>query len=309
MKAKTIYTFKALVGALLLYWLLSSGRFDISVMKKLSNPMGLTFLIMIYLLILINNNTRWFLILKCYNSKVTWLQCFKLTFIGLFFNFFVPAGSLGGDVVKGYYLAKGSNNKTNLVASVLLDRYFGFCSMLFVSLTVFLINFNTFSNALGVVVLVSIFFLLALSFFLVVRNSRSIKLHNFILTKFKKLTWLTTFHNSFSTVLKNNGLVILSFFISVGSLMLYVLFFALSGKIIGYDENFLVYLYAVPLTLAVTSIPISPGGVGVGQVASLVFFSITSDDPNLGPASISTYQAIGILLSLVGLISYIKLKD
>ena len=309
MKQKIIYIVKILIGTSLLYWLFSSGRFDISVMKKLSNPMGLTFLIMIYLLSLINNNTRWFLILKCYNSKITWLQCLNLTFIGLFFNFFVPAGSVGGDVVKGYYLAKGSSNKTSLVTSVLLDRYFGACSMLFVSLIVLLINFKTFPYTLGVLVLVSIFLLLALLFFLVVRSSKSIKLQNFILTKFKKLTWVTTFHKSFSTVLKNNGLVILLLFISTGSLMLYVLFFALSGKIIGYDESFLIYLYAVPLTLAATAIPISPGGVGVGQVAALGFFSITSGDPNLGPASISAYQLVGILLSLFGLISYIKLKD
>lgn len=309
MKQKVIYTFKILIGASLLYWLFSSGRFDISVMKKILNPIGLVILILIYLLILVNNNTRWFLILKEYNSNVKWTQCFKLTLIGLFFNFFIPTGSLGGDVVKSYYLAKGKNNKTNLVASVLLDRYFGLCSMLFLSLTVFLINYNKFSSALGVLFLVSIFFILALLFFLIIRSSKLTRLQNLILKKIKNPVWLTKLQHSFSIILKNNGLVVLSLLISFLTCLLYILFFSLSGKLLGYNESFLVYFYAVPLTLAVTSIPISPGGIGVGQVAALALFGMTSGSSDLGPASISTYQAIGILISLIGLIKYIKLKD
>lgn len=52
-----------------------------------------------------------------------------LTFIGFFFNNFLPT-SIGGDIVKAYYASKKTNNKTASYAAVLFDRFMGFFSAL-----------------------------------------------------------------------------------------------------------------------------------------------------------------------------------
>jgi uncharacterized protein (TIRG00374 family) len=49
---------------------------------------------------------------------------FVFNFVGIFYNQFLP-GSIAGDVVKGYYLARTQANKINIYSSVLMDRIIG----------------------------------------------------------------------------------------------------------------------------------------------------------------------------------------
>ncbi len=303
-----IYILKILISGLLIYWLFASGKFDASVILKLSNPIHLLYLLIIYLLLLISNNTRWFLILRSYNFSISWLSCMKLTFIGLFFNFFVPAGSLGGDLVKGYYLIKDNSNKTNLASSILLDRYFALFAMAGTSLFVLLLGSHNF----GILIFTGGLFLLCLIFFLAFVSNSVYKILDTLLYQklgLSKSKWLKKIHKSFLFIIGNAKLSSIIFLLSFGSIFLYILFFSLTGEFMGFSIPFWIYVYAVPLTLIVTVLPISPGGLGVGQVAALGFFGIMSVDSNIGPATVSVFQLIGILVSMLGLVMYIQLKD
>jgi uncharacterized protein (TIRG00374 family) len=64
-----------------------------------------------------------------------------LTLIGLFFNNFLP-GAAGGDLVKGYYLLRGRDDKLNLGFSILVDRLMGAVSILSVGLVAVLFRFR-----------------------------------------------------------------------------------------------------------------------------------------------------------------------
>ncbi len=70
---------------------------------------------------------RWKTILSQANYSFGFIL--QLTFIGLFFNNFLPTGA-GGDVVKGYYFLKGREKKLSLVISILLDRVIGTLSVM-----------------------------------------------------------------------------------------------------------------------------------------------------------------------------------
>ncbi len=63
------------------------------------------------------------------NNRFSFLFLLRLTFIGMFFNNFLPTGS-GGDIVKGYYLLKGRERKLDLSISILMDRLVGTLSIL-----------------------------------------------------------------------------------------------------------------------------------------------------------------------------------
>ncbi|MEI6808900.1 MAG: lysylphosphatidylglycerol synthase domain-containing protein, partial [bacterium] len=45
---------------------------------------------------------RWKLILDAQNLAITWARVFSISFVGVFFSSFMP-GSVGGDLVRGYY--------------------------------------------------------------------------------------------------------------------------------------------------------------------------------------------------------------
>ena len=60
---------------------------------------------------------------------VTLRETLPLTFIGYFFNNFLPT-AIGGDVVKAYYLSHKTEDKAGSYASVFVDRVIGLITMI-----------------------------------------------------------------------------------------------------------------------------------------------------------------------------------
>ena len=84
---------------------------------------------------------RWWLLMRCRSLPVGYAAALRLTLVGLFFNFCVPLGSNGGDVVKAYGAARAVHHgpdgrggppgaRTTTVVSVLLDRIAGLLGLL-----------------------------------------------------------------------------------------------------------------------------------------------------------------------------------
>lgn len=72
------------------------------------------------------------LLIEAQGIAVTLKEALSLTFIGYFFNNFLPT-SIGGDVVKAYYLSKKTDKKAAAYASVFVDRVIGLFTMIFMA--------------------------------------------------------------------------------------------------------------------------------------------------------------------------------
>ncbi|HPN66691.1 MAG TPA: lysylphosphatidylglycerol synthase transmembrane domain-containing protein, partial [Candidatus Omnitrophota bacterium] len=66
--------------------------------------------------------------LKVQGLRLTVMESAYLTFVGNFFNNFLPT-SIGGDIVKAYYATKKSERKLESFSAVFFDRFFGFLSI------------------------------------------------------------------------------------------------------------------------------------------------------------------------------------
>src|SRR5690606_37080300 len=68
-------------------------------------------------------------------------------------------------------------------------------------------------------------------------------------------------------------------------------------------------LMLVPIGLISTSLPISPGGIGVGQAVFLVLFKwVIGRDSALGPNLITAYQITQLLIGLAGVYFYLRMR-
>jgi len=63
---------------------------------------------------------------------LTFKEAVSLTFIGYFFNNFLPT-SIGGDLVKAYYLSTKTSDKAGSFASIFIDRFLGLVTMIFMA--------------------------------------------------------------------------------------------------------------------------------------------------------------------------------
>ena len=95
--------------------------------------MDLKFLLLSILLmgvILLLGIIRWHMILQVHGLNVPLRRTAQISIIGHFFNSFL-LGSVGGDVLKAYYVARETHHKkTEAVVTVVVDRTIGLFSML-----------------------------------------------------------------------------------------------------------------------------------------------------------------------------------
>jgi uncharacterized protein (TIRG00374 family) len=77
--------------------------------------------------------TRWFLLVRALDLPFTIGKAFRLGLVGSFWNTFAP-GSVGGDLVKAYYIAHGQpGRKAAAVATVIVDRLVGLFGLIWFS--------------------------------------------------------------------------------------------------------------------------------------------------------------------------------
>ena len=67
---------------------------------------------------------RWRMLLAVQGIHITLWESLRLTYIGWFFNNWLP-GATGGDFVKAYYIAAQTHHKPEAVTVVFLDRFLG----------------------------------------------------------------------------------------------------------------------------------------------------------------------------------------
>jgi uncharacterized protein (TIRG00374 family) len=80
--------------------------------------------ILIYLVGVILTFFRWYILVRAQELPFTKYNAFRLGLLGLFFSTFLP-GSVGGDIVKAYSIARGQSRRTVAVATVMIDRAVG----------------------------------------------------------------------------------------------------------------------------------------------------------------------------------------
>lgn len=76
--------------------------------------------------------TRWWMLMRVRKIPCSYSKACRLAMVGCFFNYCMP-GTTGGDLVKAYYAAKGSDRKTDAVISVVVDRILGLLGLFIVA--------------------------------------------------------------------------------------------------------------------------------------------------------------------------------
>ncbi|MEM7828646.1 MAG: lysylphosphatidylglycerol synthase transmembrane domain-containing protein, partial [Candidatus Aenigmatarchaeota archaeon] len=121
---------KILISILLLGVLISSIDMDqLKIHLGSVDPLGFTLITALFLVSVIISSYRWMKFLHAVDLPVNFYDANALSFIGRFFNNFLPT-SFGGDALKIFYLFKNEGKVMIPLISVLYDRIVGFLSMM-----------------------------------------------------------------------------------------------------------------------------------------------------------------------------------
>lgn len=304
---------KILVAAAIIFYLVKKGALNFSVLAQVE----VKWLVLFFSFVLLNiviNVFRWGLLLRGQKLVVSWLELFKLSFIGLFFNYAMPGG-VGGDVVKGIYLVKEHpQHKMSAAMSIFMDRVVGFFVMTITSSLAILWNYQALDEhpqlkaialaIAGLCLCFTVFFAFSLS--LRIRQSHSIEKIFLKIPLGKKIQQVYLSLHSYRKCPKELGLAMLISFVSQ---FFSIYMFYLLGVALGIELNAILYFFIVPAGMIVMALPISPAGVGVGQVAFMYLFNLVlKGESSFGATAITLNQVIQLCWGLVGAIFYIQRK-
>lgn len=76
---------------------------------------------------------RLLLVLRVHDTRLSLMNAYYVNVIAIFFNSFLPSAA-GGDMVKAYYIYKGSNGRVASFSAVVVDRLFGLVTMIGIGL-------------------------------------------------------------------------------------------------------------------------------------------------------------------------------
>ena len=79
--------------------------------------------------------------------KIPFGRVIQLTFIGFFFNNFMPT-AVGGDIVKAYYVHKQTRQTAKSFIAVFMDRFIGLFSFILLAFVALIISWNSMDSAL-----------------------------------------------------------------------------------------------------------------------------------------------------------------
>lgn len=243
------------------------------------------FIIQVYL-----SSFRWYLLNRTIDVSTSYRTVAELVWIGLFFNQVLPTG-VGGDVVRGYMLAKKNVETRKAISSVLWDRITGMLGLV-VMVFLGLVFFGDFGDS-------QLFYAAAIALLFV--GITLILLYNerFFSNRFKFFYALSGFAEDGRRLLMSltggSIVIVLSFLVQ----LLVVLGVYLIGIGVDVELNMIALFVVAPISVLMMALPFSLAGWGVREGVMVGGLSMYG-------ASVEQALAISILfgveLLLIGLI-------
>jgi len=238
---------------------------------------------------------KWLILLNIQKIKLNFKEGFLLYYTGLFFNLFLPT-SLGGDFVRMYYTAKKSyKNRAGAVASVIMERIFGFFTVSLIAIAGILINFLVFKTRIMVKfkIFAVLMFIVAgtMIFILIFLNKYAKKIIAFITPRIFDLKGkITKLNEAIFKYKTYKTFKALSLNILIQLLYILANYFVIKS----FSENITFFHCAlfIPIIFVVSALPITMGGHGIREGAYIYLF---------GTVGLTKEQALATSLIIISI--------
>lgn len=245
---------------------------------------------------------RWAVFLRGADLATAWPEVFRLGFLGLFFNQVLPAGAVGGDLVKAYYAARRHpGRKAQAVVSVLADRGIGLFVICAVAAAGVLAA--PFSEEVALARKAALWLLAACVVALALLFSPPARRILRIPQVAARLPFARVWASvgaAFALYGSRPGVVARA--VAAGLLVhgLVLATFYAAGLAVGAPMSAFAVFVAIPVAQMASAIPGLPAGWGVGDLAFYALLPSAGIPAGQAVALSFTVRAIGMLLSLPG---------
>ncbi len=262
-------------------------------------PVALVEALLLYVVGAMLSFQRWQVLLRAIHVDTRFWRAQKLGFLGLFFSNIIP-GMTGGDLVKAIMVARDHpEQKPAAVLSVIVDRAIGLLGLAVVASSVLAFQHGRFPKTELRLNLILGAILAGACVVMSRRLRRAIRLDKLLAALpfapvLKKLDRAALLYREAGWAV---AYAVVASFAVHGMILTSI---AVLGNALGMHIPTLDYFALSPLALIAQSLPLTPNGVGVGELAFIYFFS-QAGVPRAAALALSvSYRVLQLCVSLIG---------
>ncbi len=302
------FIIKLLIGIAGVLVLVYFGSIDLDVLGRATRRPELLALAFAGLLLTVPIAAcRWWLLLRGLQLPVTMRWSVGTTFISLFFNTFLP-GAYGGDLVRLALAYRILGKLNRLTISVIVDRLSGLGALLLLGLAMLPALPVAYANRLGWVA-VTLVAVGVLGLYIALRSGDWLVRH---LRRLPGRAGPILAHiarevlAALQAYVTRPGLLLVTLILSVVQFVLVLLALIALGWAMGFIElDWTGYMLAGVWSLVANALPVTPGGIGVGEAAFAHAASALSHSTAAGAAFGTVFLALRLVSIAVGMIGIV----
>lgn len=327
MKGKLITTVKIIVSLGLmtyLFYRFLANPLDRAVLLTTLTTANYIYLLLalaLFVLAVITNAVKWYILLRAQGIPVPLSAVTNYTFVGFFFNNFLPA-NVGGDVMRGFGLARYTARSAEAAVSVIVDRIIGLMAFMFTAMVAALVAVNVvpagrtgdkLADNLAQVEIVAVIGLGVITGVFVIMLSHRLRLLLGRLFDFKLLRPLAPLYqrisDAFGAYRYQYGALLAAFAVGVVTVLLTGLVdLAIVAGLHGTIAPIYIFLFNPIIAVALIA-PISIGGLGTGSVLYVYFYGLVGVPETLAFALSLIKQAVVYVGSLPGGVLWLRARE
>jgi glycosyltransferase 2 family protein len=290
-----IFVLKLAVSSLSLYLVFSKVDVrDFVLMLAKIGPLFFLVAALPYILAQVLSTWRWKLLLP---EHFRFGRLFSLYMIGSFFNSFLP-GVIGGDAIKAYYLNKDAKKISLTLASVFMDRYFGYASLMIIGISAFPFAYGYFGPTAYRWIMPGIFVAFVAASFLF-----------FGLKMGKRFNSVAEIYEYFGKLKSRQDVIVKAVLLSFVVQLLNFVMVIILALAMGENIPLIALFVFLPIIITVTTIPISVSGLGVREGSFVLLLGLINVRPEVATSLSLSWFLTNFLGGLPGLVAYIRHKE
>ncbi len=243
--------------------------------------------------------TRWWRLLGLNNCATTWYDSFRYTYSGLFFNTVVP-GINGGDVARAVAVVRDHpDRRSDAFMTVVVDRVIGLVGMVFVG-TILVLRADERMDPLKLPVgLFCLALVLGMGLFFNGAVRRLVRFDGLV-AKLPQGERLLRLDAGARRLLAKPGEVVLALGFSFGNHAFNGLAVFTAARALGTTLDLQDWVTVMAISNTLAAVPLSPGGLGVGEVMFGSLAEMLGSTYAIGVATSLVYRMILYVMSLFG---------
>jgi len=266
---------------------------------------------------------RWWLLLRTQSIFINFWAALRLHFLGLFYNNFMPS-SIGGDLIRAWYVAKHTDKRFEAALSVFVDRVVGLLATLLIAAFFYMLFLrgqgaviasdsqdktgliDSIANYKGVILWVIVVLAVVFLGFLLHKRGRAILNKAWASIRDHSVRLIIKFKDAIVVYCSKPQAILMVVALTVLMQLMVITGFWFLGVNMGIKADLKYYYVFFTLTWVLGAIPVSIGGAGVIEASLvLLFVQVAGIEEASAWAIALSQRAVWMIASLPGAVIHL----